>query len=66
MEGVEMEVWQQGMMSSADPPSLEWLMSSAEPPSLERMMSSPERLSSNGMPHSQTLTSFQTVCPAAA
>ena len=48
MEGVEMEAWQRGMMSSG------------EPPSLERMMSSSERLSSNGMPHSQALlTSFQ-------
>ena len=53
MEEVEMEAWQRRMMSSA------------EPPSLERMMSSSQRLSSNGVPHSQTLISFQTVCLAA-
>ena len=53
MEGVEGEGRRRGMMSSA------------EPPSLEQTMSSPERLSSNGMPHSQALTSFQIVCLAA-
>ena len=41
------------------------MMSSIEPPSFERMASSPERLSSNGLPHSQAPTSFQTVCSAA-
>ena len=42
-----------------------WIMSSAEHPSLEWTTSSSERLSSNGMHHSQALTSFQTVCLAA-